>query len=231
MDLGPQLDVQVPGTVILEGVLGSRAYGLETPDSDYDIKGIYVAPTIDVVSLKPPKETIDHTAPDYCFHEVRKYIDSALKCNPTNTELLYLPEYRVLTEHGAALVERRWMFLSAPRVLGAYGGYAQDQFKRFQKTGSFSSKTKNRKEKHARHLFRLMDQGIQLLTTGTLRVRLDNPEWYREAAQQSDHEIIKLFEAKDIELLKAAEQSVLPAHPDRDGVNHLLRQIRWDHFR
>lgn len=36
---------QKPQNIILEGVTGSKAYGLDHADSDEDIKGIYILPT------------------------------------------------------------------------------------------------------------------------------------------------------------------------------------------
>jgi predicted nucleotidyltransferase len=69
-----------PDNIILEGITGSVAYGLDTEDSDEDVKGIYVAPTEAVLSLNKPRETFDHTEPDWTYHELGKFMSLAIKC-------------------------------------------------------------------------------------------------------------------------------------------------------
>jgi predicted nucleotidyltransferase len=51
--------------------------------------------------------------------------------NPNILELLYLPEYKVLTELGKRLVEYRLAFLSK-KVYKAYSGYAYSQLKKVE---------------------------------------------------------------------------------------------------
>lgn len=55
-----------PKNIILEGITGSKAYGLDHEGSDIDIKGIYVVPTEQALSLNwnPDKTTKDHVDPD-----------------------------------------------------------------------------------------------------------------------------------------------------------------------
>jgi hypothetical protein len=47
---------------ILQGIVGSTAYGLATPTSDIDRMGVFVAPTKEIVGFHPPKGTIVTTA-------------------------------------------------------------------------------------------------------------------------------------------------------------------------
>ncbi len=61
-----------PSSIILEGITGSTAYGLATPDSDVDKHGIYQASTHEVLGLFPPKETVVTNDPDITYHEVAK---------------------------------------------------------------------------------------------------------------------------------------------------------------
>ena len=44
-------DLKGKGLVILECISGSRAYGLETPTSDTDIKGVFLLPKEDYYGL------------------------------------------------------------------------------------------------------------------------------------------------------------------------------------
>ena len=79
-----------PGTVLLSGVVGSTAYGLDTPDSDTDRLGIFAAPTVAFHGLHKPQESHVTTSPDATFHEAAKWVRLALGGNPTVTELVWL---------------------------------------------------------------------------------------------------------------------------------------------
>jgi len=69
-------------SIVLEGITGSTAYGLATPDSDVDKHGVYQAPTRAVLGLFPPKETVVTNDPDITHHELAKFIRLAAKANP-----------------------------------------------------------------------------------------------------------------------------------------------------
>lgn len=224
------MSVTTPGKVILQAVMGSHAYGLARPDSDYDRKGVYVTPALDLLGLRPPKDTVTHTDPDFEYHEVGKFCRLALKCNPTVLEQLFLTgdQYEFTTAEGRALIHARSHFLSKERVRGAFGGYAMDQIKRLQRRGdgSFSSDTRHRKEKHARHCFRLMAQGIDLLNTGHLNVRVADPDRLFEIGRLPDDEMAAAFALEDAALNEAYETSKLPEYPNSNAIDNLLYEIR-----
>lgn len=214
-----------PQNIILEGITGSKAYGLDHADSDEDIKGIYVAPTREILGLYPVKETIDHTEPDWTYHEVGKFIQLAMKCNPTILEMLFLDGYKVLGKHGKMLVDNRHLFLSNI-VYKSYGGYAISQARKLNARGSFGNGRNKRYEKHARHCFRLLKQGRELLETGTLTVRV-SPAQREELFAISKlpvDELVERFEKEFGEFDKI--QSVLPDKPDVERINELLLKIR-----
>src|SRR5581483_12418548 len=64
-------------------VAGSRAYGLDVPGSDVDIRGIYVAPTEAFWSLRKPPTHVTGPAPEQFSWEVERFCELALKANPT----------------------------------------------------------------------------------------------------------------------------------------------------
>ena len=152
----------IPGTVLLAGVVGSTAYGLAHAGSDTDRLGVFAAPTETFHDLTFPRESHVTTHPDATYHEARKFCRLVLGCNPTVTELLWLPGdlYEVTTPSGAELVAMRSGFLSARGVRNAYLGYATQQFRKLETRGdgSFSADTRKRTAKHARHLWRLVQQ-------------------------------------------------------------------------
>ncbi|GAA3843386.1 hypothetical protein GCM10022226_77910 [Sphaerisporangium flaviroseum] len=215
--------------VILEGITGSRAYGLDTETSDTDIKGVYVAPTSEVLGLFPPAETIDRTNPDVTYHEIHKFIRLALKGNPTILEMLYLEGYTQLTKHARMLVDNRHKFLSNV-IYRSYGGYAISQARKLNaRQDSFSSATKNRYAKHARHCFRLLQQGRELLETGSLTVRVKNRDELFAIGELEPSALVDKFEQEFAEFDRIT--SILPDKPDYEAINGILLEIRkgnWD---
>lgn len=218
--------------ILLEGIVGSTAYGLATASSDVDKLGVMQLPTAHFLGLSsPPEGSLSQvsTDPDVTYHDVGKFCRLALSCNPTVMELLWLPD-ELYTHRNYAGQELIWMredFLSAQRVKDAYMGYAVAQFDRLIRSGSFYSDVRNRTEKHARHLLRLMHQGYTLYTTGELPIVLKNPERYHEfgraVAQDVKHAQSALNEYR--ELFEDAV-TVLPEKPNIEEISEWVLDLR-----
>lgn len=223
-------------TLILQGVVGSMAYGLAREGSDVDLLGVFVAPTVQVAGLdwSPRRESrvTVTVGPDSCAHEVGKFLRLALQCNPTLLELLWLPAdgLTVSDEWGHDLRRLRTAVLSERAVRAAYGGYARQQAgKLAARDGqSFSSETKNRTVKHARHLLRLLRQGRELLEAGALSVHVGDPADYFAFDSMSVGGMLEVYAREDA--LFGAARSVLPAEPDRVSVRRYLDRVRRTHL-
>lgn len=219
-----------PDSVILEGVVGSRAYGLAGEGSDS--LGVFLAPSYEFFGLDDVEQTAKNPWADEVLHELGKFCRLALKLNPTVTEVLWLePElYLTITDSGRSLVEIREAFLSAPYCRNAYLGYATSQFAKLKDrgNGSFSADLRHRTAKHARHLARLLVCGYGLWSTGQLTVRVDDPQWFHDFGDQvADGD---LGAAEDMlgkyETLFAETATPLPAHADRERVDDWLVETR-----
>lgn len=219
--------------VILSGIVGSTAYGLNHPDSDVDRLGVFVVPTYHLHGLRQPTESVVKTNPDVTLHEVRKYVSLCLKCNPSVTELMWLPEnlYEAKDRWGRQLVNMRQDFLSERLVRNAYLGYATSQFSRLlgRGDGSFSSDTRKRTAKHARHLRRLLHQGLELYQSANLTVEIPADE--RQAYFDFGEAVAQDPEVARKELAAAEEafdavKSPLPAEPDFNEVERFLYELR-----
>jgi hypothetical protein len=222
--------------VLLSGVVGSTAYGLAGPDSDVDRLGIFAAPTEAFHGLNFPAESHVTTKPDVTYHEARKACTLMLGGNPTVTEVLWLPEalYEVRTEWGEELIRIRTAFYSAGRTKDAHLGYATQQFRKLEARGdgSFSADTRKRTAKHARHLARLIHQGLELHRTGRLTVCLNDPRWYHDFGQRvagGDVEVARSLLA-DAEDAFDREPGVLPDRPDEAAVERWLLAVRRAHL-
>lgn len=218
--------------LLLEGVVGSTAYGLSTPASDLDFAGIFAAPTRTLLGLHPPTRERStrqgRDGADATYHEVGKAMALMLSCNPTAMELLWLDSYTATSEFGFELVALRSCFPSARRVRDAFFGYASSQVRLLARGGAQA-----RREKHARHTMRLLWQGYRLYTTGTLPIRVPDPEPYfafgRSVASDPEaraaRELLAEYESRFDNAVSA-----LPQRPDEEPVEDLLQRIRRAHL-
>lgn len=222
-----------PSHIILEGITGSKAYGLDTEKSDTDIKGVYLLDTRKVLSMgfDPQKTTRDHVDPDWVYHEVGKFMKLVSGGNPTMTELLFLSDYTIMTPIGQSLIDNRDAFLSTKGTMKAYRGYAFSQAQALSRRYAeglegYDSSLKNRYAKHTRHCFRLLMQARQLLETGTLTVRVtpQQREYLFSMGEKPVSEVVDEFMRQDSEFDNI--KSVLPEEPDTDKLNDILYQIR-----
>lgn len=225
-------------TTLLSGVVGSHAYGLAGPDSDVDTLAVAAAPTVEFHGLHPPtgkSASRVTTNPDVTVHEAAKYVGLCLAANPTVTELLWLPNDCYVERHplGDELLLIRKSLLGARCVRNAYLGYATSQFLKLRSRDgvSFSSDTRNRTAKHARHLLRLIDGGTQLYLTGRLDVRLADPARYRkfgELVADNPEESVCAAETalNEASATLDATTSPLPEHPNSAPAEAWLRRVR-----
>lgn len=216
--------------LLLSGIVGSTAYGLATPDSDVDRLGVFAAPTVAFHGLSQPNDSIVTTKPDNTLHEAKKYIQLALRCNPSVLELLWLADelYETTTELGYELVRLRRAVLSARLVRDAYLGYAQQQASKLRRQSVNPAENPDRVAKHARHLARLLVQGRELYAEGVLRVRVGDPQLFHDfgaAVAGGDLTKATLLLARterDFDTIR----SPLPDRPDEKKAERWLLRVR-----
>ncbi|WP_343747243.1 nucleotidyltransferase domain-containing protein [Fluviicola sp.] len=114
--------------LLLKCISGSRAYGLHTPQSDTDYKGIFVSPKRVYYGLNP-QEQINNETNDIVYYEWKKIVDLLGKNNPTVLELLATPEESVLYKHPLLHQLQVSDFLSK-LCCQTFAGYAQSQVKK-----------------------------------------------------------------------------------------------------
>jgi len=214
---------------LLRGVVGSRAYGLDHADSDTDRLGIFVAPTLEVAGLDwhSSKESRVQQGPegdDIAEHEVGKFLSLVLKANPTVTELLWLDDelYEYTNFWSDWIIENRKSFLGSKAVRGAYFGYATAQFKKFKNTGEIP------KSKYARHTLRLLEQGMQILNTGHLNVKVSDPQRFFDLNDMTYEQTIEVLD-KAVERFAERENRgmfAIDSEPDRAVAKTILAEIR-----
>ena len=89
------------------GVTGAHYYGFPSADSDLDLKGVHVADTREIVSLRPPPDAIDFLGLfdgveiDYTSHELAATLRLLLKGNGNMLERILSP-FQLLDSEGVS---------------------------------------------------------------------------------------------------------------------------------
>ncbi|MFH0982275.1 MAG: nucleotidyltransferase domain-containing protein [Planctomycetota bacterium] len=218
-------EFELSDCVIYRCIVGSRAYGLASDESDTDRRGIYLPPAEMHWSLYGVSEQLENLATEEAYWELQKFIVLALKANPNVLECLYTP----LVEHATPLAEElramRGVFLSK-LVYQTYNGYVLSQFK---KLDAHLSRHGTIKWKHAMHLIRLLLSGITALREGRVPVSVEEHRAQLLAIRDGTlpwKEINAWRLALHREFDAAYAATKLPDRPDYERANGLLIKAR-----
>ncbi|MFP8964179.1 DNA polymerase beta superfamily protein [Streptomyces nanhaiensis] len=222
---GPDPHDLVRDHTVFSCVMGSRAFGLATEDSDTDRRGVYAAPTPLFWRLDKPPTHVEGPRPEEFSWELERFCALGLASNPGILECLHSPLVERLDDTGRELLALRGAFLSR-HAHRTFTGYAEGQHRRLR------ARVRGRGEirwKQAMHLMRLLLSCRDLLRTGELvldagpyregllAVRRGEVAWAEVEAR-----LARLREEAD----GAASATPLPAEPDRARVEDFLVRVR-----
>ncbi|MFI6597658.1 DNA polymerase beta superfamily protein [Nonomuraea sp. NPDC050536] len=208
--------------VILQVVTGSRAYGLDTPESDTDRRGVFVVPTPEFWRLDKPPTHRDGPLPEQFSWEVERFCVLALQANPTVLECLWSPLVELATPSGERLLGLRDAFVSE-RARQSFLEYAQAQCKRLD--------PERPRWKQAMHMIRLLLSGLHLLEHGSPLVRVGGHRDRLLAIRRGEvpWAEVEAWRAR-LAAQAATASSVLPAVPDRKAVEEFLMDVRRENL-
>lgn len=121
-------ELKESGHIIFECISGSRAYGLSTPTSDTDIRGVFVLPEEQFYSMDYIGQ-INNDSNDIVYYELRKFVELCTNNNPNILELLNVPEKCVLFKHPIFEMIETSLFLSK-KCEKSFANYAYAQIKK-----------------------------------------------------------------------------------------------------
>ena len=121
-------DLKEKNLIILECVSGSRAYGLDTPTSDTDIKGVFILPKKDYYGLDYIPQISDSTN-DIVYYEFGRFMELLSLNNPNILELLNTPKDSILIKH-PILDEIDSSLILSKLCKNTFGKFAVSQIKK-----------------------------------------------------------------------------------------------------
>ncbi|MFI7321482.1 DNA polymerase beta superfamily protein [Streptomyces venezuelae] len=206
-------------------VMGSRAFGLATDDSDTDRRGIFLAPTPLFWRFDKPPTHVDGPADEQFSWELERFCELALRANPNILECLHSPLVEHVTETGRELLALRGAFLSR-QAHDTFARYALDQRKKLDADVRTHGAPR---WKHAMHLLRLLMSCRDLLRTGELTIDVGDqrePLLAVKHGELSWPQVESWMNRLAAESEDAAVHTPLPAEPDRERIEDFLFRTR-----
>ena len=173
MNIDARLHQQVaahPYPLLFATISGAHLYGFPSPDSDFDLRGVYLLPLHEVVGLNPGRETVEKSGVydgleiDLVTHDAKKFFGLMLKKNGYVLEQLLsplvvhtTPEHLELQALAAGCITKHHAH--------HYFGFAETQWKLFQKEDPPHVKP-------LLYVYRVLLTGIHLMRTGKIQANL-----------------------------------------------------------
>lgn len=128
---------------------GSRSYGTNLINSDYDLRGGFLESPRALFSLQPQKEEFVETKTDTCLYSLKKLAKLLASCNPNVIEMLGTREQDVIYMNyiGKKLRDNAHLFLSK-KAFYTFSGYATQQLRRLENALARDKYTQPEKEAH-----------------------------------------------------------------------------------
>lgn len=117
--------------VVLETVVGSRAWGLSDEGSDVDRRGVFALPFPWTQGLVAPPEDLVSADGSATYWAAGKAIRQALRADPNTLEALFLPSAAPRDPIGEWILAERDAFVSV-EIYGTFGRYALGQLRRLE---------------------------------------------------------------------------------------------------
>lgn len=135
-------EIKDKGLLLFECVSGSKAYGLDTPQSDTDLKGVFFLPKDQFYGLDYIPQ-ISNDTNDEVYYELGRFVELLCKNNPNLLELLASPEECVLYKH--PLMDKLSIDIFLSKLCkDTFAGYALTQIR---KARGYKKKVVNPMEK------------------------------------------------------------------------------------
>ncbi len=184
---------QTERLLLYKVIAGSKAYGLDLPDSDTDIRGIFLQPNEFRLGIGYV-EQVANIKNDIIYYELNRFMNLLTQNNPNILENLFVPNDKILyfNKKIKPLYDNRNLFLTK-KIKYTFGGYAISQIK---KARGLNKKIVNPIDKKRKNP---LDFCYVLTSTGTVNLK----DWLSyqsspERKKQSNYGVSKVNNAENV---------------------------------
>ena len=161
-------------------VAGSRLYGLETPESDVDTRGVFLSTGHAEILGLSRERNIKVGGEDTLLIEFRHYLGHLQRTNTSAIELLFAEGFEVLEEEFRVVRENRYSLIDSERLFHSLMGYihGERRLANGERTGELGGRRKAQIDrfgfspKNFSHLLRLAHCGEVFFRTSIYPVSL-----------------------------------------------------------
>lgn len=158
---------------------GSHLYGLQHSGSDEDHRGVYLnSKKSEVLGLLENNSytSSDTSSSDFAYYSLSRFFDLLRKTNTNTIEILFAPEYLLVTEDFKRIKEKRNEFIDSSRLVSSVKGYMFSEIRLAlgERTGRLGGKRKTALEKYK---FSPKNISSLLRIRHCLKEFLKNGEW------------------------------------------------------
>lgn len=172
---------------------GSYSYGLDTENSDIDVRGVALNSKEDILTYNDFETIVDNNT-DTTIYSFMKFMNLLYRGNPNIIELLGCKDYLYLSDIGQHIIDNRNIFITK-HLISSYKGYIYDanniiRSTRIEAYTETTNTIKHKTSKRMRELARLYYTVIDILSKGEIiTYRKDNKEEYEflKAVQNGDY--------------------------------------------
>lgn len=138
--------------ILVQARGGSHAYGLSTPKSDVDVRGVFVNTDVAYLVGMQRDEVLvtQNETKDEVFTEFRHAIKLLKSANTQMVELLYITEWVINTPEWATIQQARERLVEAKTLYSGLRGYMQGELRlaNGERTGKLGGKRKESLDKY-----------------------------------------------------------------------------------
>lgn len=213
-------EAATPGRRVYTILQGSHAYGLATPESDHDWRGVFLLPNSSFLGLYPDPTKWENKATDQVFWELGHFCRLLLKGNPNIVSMLSAPLDCVYLEHLLMydLIEMRSRLVSQS-LRSAYVGWVHDEMRRVHASQHGPEGRPRGQSKRLSHVPRLIWEYVEAVEDGVIpgRIRPERLEIVRQIKsgempyEQAFDEVAQMV--LDLEEFDARNGPALPEAP------------------
>lgn len=229
---------------------GSTAYGLNTPTSDMDYRGVFLnTEPAKILGLSRFDVVQKQETEDEVYYEVRKFFELLKEGNTGALEILFTnpTNYLLMDDSFAPVVENRHQFVDTEKMFRCLLGYMQSERRlaNGERTGLLGSKRKAQLDKYGFspknfvQLFRLGWAGQVLFETGDFPVHVAsyNKAFSDELLDLKVHpekytkeQLNERVDRMEVEFKAAFENRKVVRTFNLDLANELLRELYPPHL-